>query len=70
MYVKLINCFDVCHYLILLFTDDATPSYIFNLGPKRLTQEEFDLTDTKAYLIKKFMPDAKILIILRDPTIR
>ena len=70
MYVKLINWFDVCLFIILFFTDDSTPSYIFNLEQKGLEKEEFDLTNTKAYLIKKFMPNAKILIILRDPTIR
>ena len=67
MYVKLIRCMS---FIILFFTDDSTPSYIFNLEQKGLAQEEFDLTNTKAYIIKKLMPDAKILIILRDPTIR
>ena len=55
---------------ITIFTDDSSPSYIFNLEQKGLEREEFDLANTKAYIIKKFMPDAKILIVLRDPTIR
>ena len=55
----------------LNFTDDSTPSHINILERQNeLKHKMYDLTYTKAYLIQKFIPTAKIIIILRDPTIR
>ena len=68
----------VCFVLILdytlclfTFTDDSTPSHINRLERQNeLKHKIYNLTYTKAYLIQKFIPTAKIFITLRDPTIR
>ena len=56
--------------IYLNVTDESTPHIDILERRNELKHKMYNLTYTKAYLIQKFIPTAKILIILRDPTAR
>ena len=58
-------------YIGYSIADDSTPSNLPFLAsqPDWNSEQDVDVYEyTKAYLVKKFMPEAKNLLILRDPT--
>ena len=58
--------------IIKYFIDDSTPTNLITLADDSYWehhQDEDIAPFTKAYLVKKFIPTAKVIITLRNPTI-